>query len=246
VSEIVNGVPLDTKQKNQQVLYGYAAQDQKRRNNDDIINKPTLKPKENSHLGIGTLISLFKLTDEMDPNYVLHALLSQHEERSDKWAWPLITTEKKVNQNEAIFNFLEHNILILNEWAVSDDGLDYMKLEPSLSTEIKSTEKEGDGGNMEVGGNKPFVGQKGKMAKKVAPPRKAEKEMPPSKAKRESVANFLLFLNKCKIPPRWVLFDVHINKFNGYQELFQFLVTAAQVSVVEKPDQRTPLGWHQF
>jgi hypothetical protein len=95
-------------------LYGYAAQDQKRQNNDDIINKPTPKPKENSQLGIGTLITLSKLTDEMDPNYVLHALPSQHE-RSNKWAWPLIATEKKVNQNEAIFNFLEHNSLILNE-----------------------------------------------------------------------------------------------------------------------------------
>jgi hypothetical protein len=94
---------------------------------------------------------------------------------------------------------------------------------------------------MEVGGNKPFVGQKGKMAKKVAPTRNV-KEMPPSKAKCERMANFLLFLNKCKIPPCWVLFDVHVDKFNGYQELFQFLVTAAQVSEVEKPDQHTPLG----
>jgi hypothetical protein len=157
--------PFNAKQKNQQVSYGYAAQYQKRRNNDDIINKPTLKPKENSHLGIGTLITLSRLTDEMNPNYVLHASPSQGEERRNKWAWPLIVTEKKVNQNEAIFNFLEHNSLILNEWAVSDDGLDYMKLEPNLSTKIDSTEKEGDGRNMEVGGNKPFVGQKGKMAK---------------------------------------------------------------------------------
>jgi hypothetical protein len=61
---------------------------------------------------------------------------------------------------------------------LSNDGLDYMKLEPNLCTKIKSTEKEGDGRNMEVGGIKPFVGQKGKMAKKAAPPRKAEKEMP--------------------------------------------------------------------
>jgi hypothetical protein len=30
VSKIVNGVPLYGKQKDQQVLYGYAAQDQKR------------------------------------------------------------------------------------------------------------------------------------------------------------------------------------------------------------------------
>jgi hypothetical protein len=245
MSKIVNGVPLDIKSKNQQVLYGYTAQDQKRQNSDDIINKPTSKPKENSHLGIGTLITLSKLTDEMDPNYVLHSLSSQHEERSDKWAWPLIATEKKVNQNEAIFNFHEHNSLILNEWAVSDDGLDYMKLEPRLSTEIESTEMEGDGRNMEVGGNKPFVRQKGKMAKKVDSPRKV-KEMPPSKAKCESLANFLLFLDKCRIPPCWVLFNVHVDKFNGYQELFQFFVTAAQVSVVEKPDQHTPLGCHQF
>jgi hypothetical protein len=79
VSKIVNGVPLDSKQKNQQVLYGYAAQDQKRQNNDNIINKPRYKPKENSSLGIGTLITLSKLTDEMDPNYVLHALPSQQE-----------------------------------------------------------------------------------------------------------------------------------------------------------------------
>ena len=143
VSKIVNGVPLDGKRKNQQVSYGYAAQDQKRQNNDDIINKPGYKPKENSHLGIGTLITLSKLTDEMDPNYVLHASPSQREERSEKWAWPLIATEKKVNQNEAIFNFLEHNSLILNEWAVSGDGKDYMKLEPNLSTE---TERHGEGG----------------------------------------------------------------------------------------------------
>jgi hypothetical protein len=39
---------------------------------------------------------------------------------------------------------------------------------------------------------------------------------------------------------------VHVDKFNGYQELFQFLVTAAQVSEVEKPNQCTPLGWRQF
>jgi hypothetical protein len=64
--KIVNGVPLDAKWKNQQVSYGYAAQDQKRQNNDNIINKP----RENSHLGIGTVITLSKLTDEMDPNYV--------------------------------------------------------------------------------------------------------------------------------------------------------------------------------
>jgi hypothetical protein len=70
----------------------------------------------------------------MDPNYVPHALPSQHEERSDKLTWPLIATEKKVNQNEAIFNFLGHSSLILNEWALSDDGLEYMKLEPDLST----------------------------------------------------------------------------------------------------------------
>jgi hypothetical protein len=182
----------------------------------------------------------------MDPNYILHALPSQHEERSDKWAWPLITTENKVNQNEAIFNFLEHNSLILNEWAVSSDGKDYMKLEPNLSTEIKSMEKEVDGGKNEVGGNKQFVGQKGKMAKKAAPPRKAEKVTPPSKAKWESFANFLLFLEKFQIPPCLVMFDVHINKFNRYQELFEFLVTAAKVSEVEKPDQHTPLGWQQF
>jgi hypothetical protein len=43
----------------------------------------------------------------------------------------LLPGEEKVNQNEAIFNFLEHNSLILNEWAVSNDGLDYMKLEPN-------------------------------------------------------------------------------------------------------------------
>jgi hypothetical protein len=137
VSEIVNGVPLNVKRKNQQVLYGYTGQDQKRQNNDDIINKPSSTPKENSHLGIGALIPLSKLNDEMDPNYVLHASPSQHEERSDKWAWPLIATEKKVNQNEAIFNFLEYSSLILNEWAVSGDGLDYMKLEPDLSTDGK-------------------------------------------------------------------------------------------------------------
>jgi hypothetical protein len=40
VSKIVNGVPLDGKRKNQQVLYGHAAQDQNRQNSDDIINKP--------------------------------------------------------------------------------------------------------------------------------------------------------------------------------------------------------------
>jgi hypothetical protein len=182
----------------------------------------------------------------MEPNYVLHALPSQREERSDKWARPPITTEKKVDQNEAFFNFLEHNSLILNEWAVSGDGKDYMKLEPNLSTEIKIMEKEVDGRMKEVGGNKPFVGQKGKMAKKTAPPRKADEVMPPSKAKWESCANFLLFLEEFKILTRWVMFDVHIDKFNGYQELFQFLVTAAQVSEVEKPNQRTPLRWQQF
>jgi hypothetical protein len=60
--------------------------------------------------------------DEMDPNYVLHASPSQREERSDKWAQALITTKKKVDQNEAIFNFLKHNSLIMNEWAVSGMG----------------------------------------------------------------------------------------------------------------------------
>jgi hypothetical protein len=70
--------------------------------------------------------------------------------------------------------------------------------------------------------------------------------MPPSKAKCDSIANFLLFLKKCKIPPHWVLFDVHIDKFNGYQELFQFLITAAQASEVEVPDKHTHWGWHQF
>jgi hypothetical protein len=49
----------------------------------------------------------------MDPIYIIHASPSQHEERSDKWAWPLVTTEKKVNQNEAIFNFLEHRSLVM-------------------------------------------------------------------------------------------------------------------------------------
>jgi hypothetical protein len=122
-----------------------------------------------------------------------------------------------------------------------------MKLEPNLSTETEDTEKEVDSGMKEVGGDMPFVGHKGKMAKQTAPPRKADKVTPPSKAKWESCANFLLFLNKFKIPTRWVMFDVHVNKFNGYQELFQFLVTAAQVLEVENPDhQRTPLGWRQF
>jgi hypothetical protein len=53
-------------------------------------------------------------------------------------------------------------------------------------------------------------------------------------------------LEECKIPPHWVLFYVHIDKLNGYQELFQFLITAAQVSEVEVPDKHTPPGWHQF
>jgi hypothetical protein len=39
---------------------------------------------------------------------------------------------------------------------------------------------------------------------------------------------------------------VHVDKFNGYPELFQFLITAAQISEVEFPDKPTPLGWHQF
>jgi hypothetical protein len=121
-----------------------------------------------------------------------------------------------------------------------------MKLEPNLSTEMEIMEKEVDGRMKEVGGNLPFVGQKGKMAKKTSPPRKADKVMPPSKAKWESCANFLLFLKKFKISTCWVMFDVHVDKFNGYQELFQFLVTAAQVSEVEKPDQCTPLRWRQF
>jgi hypothetical protein len=164
--------PLDGKQKNQQVSYGYAGQDQKRQNNDNIINKPSSTPKENSHVGIGTLIPLSKLTDEMDPNYILHASRSQHEERSDKWARPPIATEKKVNQNEAIFNFLEHSSLILNEWAVSDDCLDYMKLEPDLSNE-----KEGDSRKKGVGSKKQVGGQKGKKAKKAAPPSKVENGM---------------------------------------------------------------------
>jgi hypothetical protein len=36
------------------------------------------------------------------------------------------------------------------------------------------------------------------------------------------------------------------HKFNGYQELFQLLIRAAQVSEVEVPDKHTPWGWHQF
>jgi hypothetical protein len=106
----------------------------------------------------------------MDPNYVLHALPSQCEERSEKWAWPLIAIEKKVNKNEAIFNFLEHNSLILNEWAVSGDGKDYMKLEPNFSTETKDTEKEVDSRMKEVGGNKPFVVHKGKWQRRLLLP----------------------------------------------------------------------------
>jgi hypothetical protein len=74
------------KAKNKQASYGYAGQDQKRQNDDDIINKPSLKPKENSHLGISTLIPLSKLTDEMDTSYILHLLPSQDEESSNKWA----------------------------------------------------------------------------------------------------------------------------------------------------------------
>jgi hypothetical protein len=73
-----------------------------------------------------------------------------------------------------------------------------MKLEPNLSTEIEIMEKEVDGRMKEVGGNLPFVGQKGKIAKKTSPPRKADKVMPPSKAKWESCANFLLFLKNSK------------------------------------------------
>jgi hypothetical protein len=111
---------------------------------------------------------------------------------------------------------------------------------------MESNEKEGDSRKKEVGGKKQVVGKKGKKAKKAAPPSKAEKEMPPSKAKCNSVSNFLLFLEKCKIPPSWVLFDVHLNKFNGYQELFQFLITAAQVSEVAVPDKHTPCGWYHF
>jgi hypothetical protein len=53
------------------------------------------------------------------------------------------------------------------------------------------------------------------MAKTTAPPRKADKVMPPSKAKWKSCANFLLFLEKFKILTRWVMFDVHVDKFNG-------------------------------
>jgi hypothetical protein len=45
VSKIVNGVPLDGKWKIQQVSYGYAAQDQKRQNNDNIINKVGYNPR---------------------------------------------------------------------------------------------------------------------------------------------------------------------------------------------------------
>jgi hypothetical protein len=33
-----------------------------------------------------------------------------------------LSQPKKVDQNEAIFNFLKHNSLILNEWAVSGMG----------------------------------------------------------------------------------------------------------------------------
>jgi hypothetical protein len=47
--------------------------------------------------------------------------------------------------------------------------------------------------------------------------------MPPSKAKWESSANFLLFLKKFKILTCWVLFDVHVNKFNGYQGIIPVL-----------------------
>jgi hypothetical protein len=83
-----------------------------------------------------------------------------------------------------------------------------MKLEPNLSAEIKNMEKEVDSRMKEVGGNKLFVGQKGKMAKKTTPPRKVDKVLtPPSKAKLESCANFLLFLKKFKILTHWVMFD---------------------------------------
>jgi hypothetical protein len=39
---------------------------------------------------------------------------------------------------------------------------------------------------------------------------------------------------------------MHVDKFNGYLELFQFLITAAQVSEVEVPNKHTPQGWDQF
>jgi hypothetical protein len=57
-------------------------------------------------------------------------------------------------------------------------------------------EKEVDSRMKEVDGNKPFVGQKGKMAKKSAPPRKVDKVMPPSKAKWESCANLFTLSQK--------------------------------------------------
>jgi hypothetical protein len=40
-----------------------------------------------------------------------------------------------------------------------------------------------------------------------------DKVTPPSKAKWESCTNFLLFLKKFKIQTRWVMFDVHVDKF---------------------------------
>ncbi len=53
------------------------------------------------------------------------------------------------------FNFLEHSSLTLNELAVSKGGLDCMKLEPYLSTEMeKSNEMEGDSRKKGVGDKK--------------------------------------------------------------------------------------------
>jgi hypothetical protein len=52
------------------------------------------------------------------------------------------------------FNFLEHSSLTLNELAVSKGGLDCMKLDPYLSTEMESNEMEGDSRKKGVGGKK--------------------------------------------------------------------------------------------
>jgi len=72
VPELVGQVPLDEKCQNQQVSHGYAGQDQQRKEGD-LINRPQPKISSDSNRALTELITLSHLTDEVDPEYVLHA-----------------------------------------------------------------------------------------------------------------------------------------------------------------------------
>jgi hypothetical protein len=80
-------------------------------------------------------------------------------------------------------------------------------------------------------------------AKKAAPPRRQRRKLLQVRQNAIVLPTFYVSKN-VKSYLAGYGFNVHVNKFNGYQELFQFLITAAQASEVEVPDKCTSLRWH--